>query len=145
MFQRIRQVRRMWALGAAAGVLSLALLGTGLGSARGSLATARPALADTLVSVAPQAGGPTDTYTFSFSGFTPGETVAISVKQPADAADLPAPDIMTATAGSDGSGSISLRPADAWGPVASGDWTVTFTGETSGASHSATVSLDCGC
>lgn len=145
MFRGIRPDRRLWALAAAAGVLSLALLSAGFGVLRGSPLTARPVLAAAAVSVAPPSGGPTDTYAFSFSGFAPGETVAVGVRPPADAADLPAPDIMTATAGSDGSGSLSLRPADAWGPVASGDWTVTFTGETSGASQSATLSLDCGC
>jgi hypothetical protein len=97
------------------------------------------------VSVSPQAGLPTDTYAFSLSGFASGESILISFSVPEGTEGLSTPDSTTVTADSSGSGSFSLRPVDQWGPTAPGDWTVTFTGQTSGVTQSVTVEIECAC
>lgn len=97
------------------------------------------------VAVSPQAGRPTDTFTFTLAGFAPDETVVAAFTPPSlDGLDFPAPDPITLAVDDSGAGSLSLRPVDQ-GAIVPGLWRVTFTGQTSGVTQTASFGVVCGC
>jgi hypothetical protein len=97
------------------------------------------------VAVSPQAGRPTDTFTFVLAGFAPGETVVAAFTPPnLDGLDFPVPDPVSIAVDDSGAGILSLRPVDQ-GAIVPGLWLVTFTGQTSGVTQTASFGVVCGC
>jgi hypothetical protein len=128
---------------------AIALRGFSWHTARLLAAPSGPAAPSVVVT--PSAGQPTDTFTFSLTGFAAGEAITVSFTAPPALADLdiPAPAPLTTTVDETGAGSFALRPVDQG--LMPGTWEVTFTGQTSGATQTASFELDpgsipgCGC
>ncbi len=98
------------------------------------------------VTVSPAAGSPAYSFTFSLSGFAPKERVVISFVPPEDAATvLSSPPEATLTVDEEGAGRFAVRPVDQLGPIVPGMWTISFTGEVSGASSAARIEIVCAC
>lgn len=128
---------------AAAVALALAVATVGVTGLPG-----RPAAAANMestaaaVTVSPAAGWDTDTFTFTLSGFLPGEPVVVTFLPPDDA--FPRPDSLSITVDNAGAGGLVLRSAAQWGPAPSGIWTMHFTGVVSDAVQVVTVDITSG-
>lgn len=111
----------------------------------GVMSTAADETTTATVSVTPRAGLPTDTFTFSLSGFAQSETVVATFVPPLiDGLDFPAPDPATITVDASGAGTLTMRPVDL-GAIVPGVWNVTFTGQTSGIVQTVSFAMTCGC